>query len=153
MSRMSDRLTGAAAPANYCGRDRAPALFAYGTLMLDPVLTILIGRVPSWSLRIAHDWRAASLPGRSYPGLVRAPGSLVTGREYHDLSHQEWIIIDKFEDSEYMLAEIIRRREGSVFSYVWPGAVEPTDWSISSFREHKMETYLAQCTKWRTENT
>lgn len=156
MTRISDRLaraTSATLATNDCGVETTPALFTYGTLMLDPVIESLIDRVPAWSPRTIHGWRAAPLSGRPYPGLVNADGSIVCGREYRDLSLCEWAILDSFEDSDYLLVSLVNEPEVSVYTYVWPGAVEATDWSLTAFNELEMETYLARCAKWRAKNT
>lgn len=155
MTHMSDRLaraTSSYSVASDCGLSAAPALFAYGTLMLDPVIETLIDRVPAWSPRTVHGWRAAPLPGRPYPGLVSADGSVVYGRIYRDLSLCEWAILDRFEDSDYLLVSLVDGSDTSVCTYVWPGAVGADDWSLAVFSEQEMETYLARCSRWRAEN-
>jgi gamma-glutamylcyclotransferase (GGCT)/AIG2-like uncharacterized protein YtfP len=156
VTHMSDRLvhaTSTASVTNDFGVGSTPALFAYGTLMLDPVIEILIDRVPNWSPRTVHGWRAAPLPGRPYPGLVSADGSVVHGREYHDLQVCEWAILDRFEDSDYELVSLVDGAEISVCAYVWPGAVEAADWSLTTFIEQEMDAYLARCAEWRANNT
>lgn len=155
MTHMSDRLVRATstAVANDSDVGPAPALFAYGTLTLDPVIETLIDRVPAWSPRTVHGWRAAPLPGRPYPGLVSADGSVVYGREYRDLSFSEWATLDRFEDSDYLLVRLTDEPNSCVCTYVWPGATEAADWSLNAFSERELTTYLARCAEWRAANT
>ncbi|MDQ2709051.1 MAG: gamma-glutamylcyclotransferase [Actinomycetota bacterium] len=72
-------------------------LFAYGTLVIDDVITALICRVPSWIRATAPGWRAAGIPDRDYPGLIPNLSSSAGGRIYRDLTPTEWILLDDFE--------------------------------------------------------
>src|SRR5689334_19569938 len=44
-------------------------LFVYGTLLLDDVISALIGRIPHYQRAVAPGWQVVCLPQRVYPGL------------------------------------------------------------------------------------
>jgi gamma-glutamylcyclotransferase (GGCT)/AIG2-like uncharacterized protein YtfP len=49
-------------------------LFVYGTLLLDDVISTLIGRIPYYHYATVSGWRVVRLPQRIYPGLVPGQG-------------------------------------------------------------------------------
>ncbi|MFE2973841.1 gamma-glutamylcyclotransferase family protein [Streptomyces sp. NPDC059258] len=134
------------------GRVRIPpgggALFVYGSLQFDAVLTALIGRVPRQTAAEAPGWRAARLTGRVYPGLVAAPGSVARGRLLTDLSGAEWRLLDAFEDDHYDLLHLpLAAGEGGL-AYVWPGAGAcPENWDGELFRERHLTAYAERCAR------
>ncbi|MFG3126678.1 gamma-glutamylcyclotransferase family protein [Streptomyces tendae] len=133
-------------------RDRlspdAALLFAYGTLQFDAVLEALIGRIPQRVSGRAPGWRAASLEGRVYPGLVAAPGSAAPGVLFTDLSRREWTILDAFEDDRYDLREVTLASGGRGLAYIWPdGEVLEEDWDAEQFRTYHLEEYAARCAR------
>lgn len=58
----------------------APALFAYGSLMIDEVIATLLDRVPEHEPAKAPGYRVSQLPDQSYPGLVHDASSEAHGR-------------------------------------------------------------------------
>ncbi|MDT0430343.1 gamma-glutamylcyclotransferase family protein [Streptomyces salyersiae] len=126
----------------------AATLFAYGTLQFDAVLEGLIGRIPQQVSASAPGWRAASLEGRVYPGLVAAPGSVAPGVLFTDLSRREWAILDAFEDDRYDLREVTLSSGGRGLAYIWPaGEVLDEDWNSEQFRTRHLEEYAARCAR------
>ncbi|MEU6403163.1 gamma-glutamylcyclotransferase family protein [Streptomyces sp. NPDC046985] len=124
------------------------ALFAYGTLQFDSVLEALIGRVPHHVKALAPGWRAASLAGRVYPGLVAASGSAAPGLLFTDLSRREWAILDAFEDDRYDLREVALASGGHGLAYVWPdGDVCDEGWAAEEFRARHLQEYAARCAR------
>jgi gamma-glutamylcyclotransferase (GGCT)/AIG2-like uncharacterized protein YtfP len=133
-------------------RDRlspdAALLFVYGTLQFDAVLEALIGRIPQRVSSSAPGWRAASLEGRVYPGLVAAPGSAAPGALLTDLSRREWAILDAFEDDRYDLREVSLTSGGRGLAYIWPdGEVRDEDWDAEQFRARHLQEYAARCAR------
>lgn len=57
-----------------------PALFAYGSLLVDAVVAALIDRVPEYEVTAAPGYRVARLPGKPYPGLVHDESAEAPGR-------------------------------------------------------------------------
>lgn len=58
----------------------APALFAYGSLLIDKVIATLLDRVPENEPVRAPGYRVSKLPDQSYPGLVHDQTSEAQGR-------------------------------------------------------------------------
>ncbi|MFF8917423.1 gamma-glutamylcyclotransferase family protein [Streptomyces sp. NPDC015032] len=123
-------------------------LFAYGTLQFDAVLEALINRIPQRISASAPGWRAASLEGRVYPGLVAAPGPSALGVLLTDLSRREWAILDAFEDNRYDLREVTLTSGGRGLAYIWPGGeVRDEDWDAEQFRVRHLQEYAARCAR------
>lgn len=129
-----------------------PRLFAYGTLMIDEVIKTLLDRVPNRERTTAEGWRVAQLVGRLYPGLVGQSRSVASGTVYTDLTADEWILLDTFEDPSYTLNSIALTTGGIAYTYVWPewpAEVHTGDWKISGLTATAIETYLIRCEAWR----
>ncbi|MFJ9893590.1 gamma-glutamylcyclotransferase family protein [Streptomyces sp. NPDC091280] len=124
-------------------------LFCYGTLRFTDVLKALLGRIPDRAPASALGYRAASLQGRLYPGLiVSGPGNSASGLVLTDLSSAEWLILDAFEDDQYDLREIALSTGGWGLAYVWPGGdVRPDDWDAEEFQSQHLEEYAARCAR------
>ncbi len=153
MSRISSRL----ARANFTTSgqaDRGSAgtadLFAYGTLLIDDVITALIGRVPSWTGSTAPGWRAASIPDQDYPGLIPNVNTSAAGRIYRDLTPTEWVLLDHFEDSQYHLDRILVEPDDvPVLTYTWDGPRLEATWRASEFGGVTLGQYVERCETWR----
>ncbi|RDI64732.1 gamma-glutamyl AIG2-like cyclotransferase [Nocardia pseudobrasiliensis] len=127
-------------------------LFVYGTLQFAPVLDELIGRTPDYAVAVARDWRAATLAGRLYPGLVPEPGRMAAGLVLDGLTPAEWHIIDAFEDDEYELRTIeVIGHPDPVPTYVWTAEVTRNDWVAETFATDHLERYAQRCARWRRE--
>ncbi|WP_307818514.1 gamma-glutamylcyclotransferase family protein [Streptomyces sp. MBT62] len=124
-------------------------LFCYGTLRFSDVLNALLGRIPDRVPASAPGYRAASLQGRIYPGLiVCGPGGSASGLVLTDLSSAEWFILDAFEDERYDLREIALSTGELGLAYVWPGGdVRPEDWDAEDFQSRHLEVYAARCAR------
>ncbi|MFJ2217664.1 gamma-glutamylcyclotransferase family protein [Streptomyces sp. NPDC101062] len=123
------------------------ALFVYGTLQFDAVLTALLGRIPPGRPVSAPGWRAAALDNRLYPGLVAtAPGTEAAGLLLTDLSREEWAVLDAFEDDLYDLREVTLASGERGWSYVWTaGEVRDDDWDTDTFASFHLQQYAARC--------
>ncbi|MDI6409779.1 MULTISPECIES: gamma-glutamylcyclotransferase family protein [Streptomyces] len=121
---------------------------AYGTLQFDAGLTALVGRIPPQIPASAPDWRAASLEGRVYPGLVAAPGAATSGVLLTGLTLREWGILDAFEDDRYDLREVTLASGGRALAYVWPDIeVRDDNWDANTFMTRHLEEYAARCAR------
>ncbi|NJQ15541.1 gamma-glutamylcyclotransferase [Streptomyces bohaiensis] len=124
------------------------SLFVYGTLQFESVLIGLLGRLPDRTAAAAPGWRAASLEGRAYPGLVLAPGVTAEGFVLTDLGPREWLVIDAFEDDEYDLGRIILASGEETWSYLWRGEeLRGDDWDAETFRQEHLGVYAARCAR------
>ncbi|QKV98017.1 gamma-glutamylcyclotransferase [Streptomyces sp. NA02950] len=130
------------------------ALFVYGTLQFDAVLTHLLGRLPRSSPAAAPGWRAAALEGRVYPGLVPAPDATAPGLLLTDLSLTEWKILDAFEDDEYKLCQIPLASGAHGWAYIWrEGEVRPETWNADDFAARHLPEFTALCAEVAPELT
>jgi gamma-glutamylcyclotransferase (GGCT)/AIG2-like uncharacterized protein YtfP len=123
-------------------------LFAYGTLQLDDVLQTLIGRVPASTPAQLTNWRAVRLPGRPYPGLVHSSGHTVSGLVFDDLTPDEWLLLDRFEDTDYDLQQIPLDAGGAAWAYVWQKEAEDADWLLDTFTAAELPAYIRRCAAW-----
>lgn len=94
-------------------------------------------------------WRAVRLPNRFYPGLVRDEDAHTRGRLYHGLSHNEWSVLDAFEDSAYALTNIRISPERQALTYVWHEGHLNDAWSIDNLIAKDYQAYIDQCVAWR----
>jgi gamma-glutamylcyclotransferase (GGCT)/AIG2-like uncharacterized protein YtfP len=125
------------------------ALFVYGTLQFGDVLNALLGRIPVGRSVSAPGWRAAALENRLYPGLVVAePDAAAAGLLLTDLSNEEWMILDSFEDDKYALREVTLASGECCRAYVWPvGDVQGEDWDADEFVALHLQQYTARCAR------
>ncbi|WP_432589538.1 gamma-glutamylcyclotransferase family protein [Streptomyces sp. HD1123-B1] len=134
--------------------DGPDALFVYGTLQFDAVLTHLLGRLPRSTPASAPGWRAAALEGRVYPGLVPAPGATAPGLLLTDLSLTEWKILDAFEDDEYEPGRIALTSGAQGWAYLWrEGDVRPETWHAADFAARHLTEFTALCAEVAPELT
>ncbi|KAG8166746.1 hypothetical protein KVR01_002435 [Diaporthe batatas] len=129
----------------------APALFAYGSLLLDEVIAALLGRVPENEQVKAPGYRVSKLPDQPYPGLVHDPSSDAHGRIYCELSPKEWAILDSFENPLYEVQVVMLEDGRRALAYVWTvdllkGASE---WTTDSMTGLVLENYLKWTRSWR----
>jgi gamma-glutamylcyclotransferase (GGCT)/AIG2-like uncharacterized protein YtfP len=131
-----------ARPARWPG-----SLFVYGTLLFPDLVRALIGRVPECTAASVAGWRAAALPGRAYPGLVRAAGATAGGLLLTGLTAAEWRVIDAFENGGYDLTEVtlVDGRRG--WAYTWAEGIAPLpeNWSAEEFAARHLADYVTRC--------
>lgn len=134
-------------------RSDRDALFTYGTLMFPDVLTALLDRLPAQQPVSTRGWRAAALTGRVYPGLVAATGGTAEGQLVHDLSGEEWRLLDHFEDNTYELRPVALDDGRAGWAYVWPAEydVDEQMWDARQFVRDHLSVYAARCQGWRCE--
>ena len=126
-------------------------LFVYGTLLLDDVVSALLGRIPHYQHAIAPGWQVVCLPQRVYPGLVPGQGE-TAGKVFTDLTDTEWTTLDAFEDPAYTLATVMvlsPKAEMEALSYVWRGEHIDHRWSAADFGRNELINYLDRCRNWR----
>jgi hypothetical protein len=123
----------------------------YGTLRFPEVLLALLGRVPGLTEGTVAGWRVAALAGRSYPGLVRAPGASATGVLVTGLTPAEWQLIDRYEDEDYGLEQLTLTDKRGALTYVWrdESAAAARDWSAPDFAEQHLPEFVVRCQAWR----
>jgi hypothetical protein len=130
-------------------------LFVYGTLRDPDLIAAVLGR-PVFRGEAhparAPGFRAATYPGRTYPALVRAPGSAAEGLLLTGLTPFERDLLDAYEGDEYrrgvvaaMLADEPELHEANAYL---PTRVIPRDahdWSLYGWQaEHKRRVLVAE---------
>lgn len=127
-------------------------LFVYGTLLLDDVISAIIGRIPHYQNAVAPGWQVVRLPQRIYPGLIPGQGEAV-GKVFTDLTGAEWATLDAFEDPAYTLAALrvllSTKIEMDALSYIWRGNHIDRPWSATDFGRNELTNYLDRCRNWR----
>jgi gamma-glutamylcyclotransferase (GGCT)/AIG2-like uncharacterized protein YtfP len=127
-------------------------LFVYGTLLLDDVVSAVIGRVPHYENAVAPGWQVVCLPERAYPGLIPGQGE-AAGKVFTDLTDAEWATLDAFEDPAYNLIAVrvllSTEIEMDAFSYIWRGDHIDQPWLATDFGRNELANYLDRCRNWR----
>ncbi|KUI73373.1 AIG2-like protein [Cytospora mali] len=128
-----------------------PALFAYGSLLVDAVITTLIDRVPEYGVATAPGCRVAHLPDKPYPGLVRDESAEAPGRIYRGLSALEWAILDAWENPVYEVQVVALSGEENALAYVWTADLlkGAPIWTTASMSNTILEDYLKMTKAWR----
>ncbi|KAI7781743.1 hypothetical protein LA080_014374 [Diaporthe eres] len=131
----------------------APALFAYGSLMIDEVIATLLGRVPKHEPAKAPGYRVSQLPDQSYPGLVHDESSEAHGRIYYGLSLKEWAILDAFENPLYEVQVVTLAGGRKALAYVWTVdlLIGAAGWTTASMNGPVLEEYLTWTKDWRED--
>jgi len=144
---------GATGPGNW-QRTLPPdpgALFAYGTLRFPEVLRELLGRTPELTEGTVADWRVAVLTDRTYPGLIRAPGATAAGVLITGLTPGEWQLLDRYEDDDYGIEQLVLTDQRNATTYVWRNESEAAahDWSAPDFARQHLADFALRCRAWR----
>lgn len=126
-------------------------LFVYGSLLFPEVLTALLHRVPQRTPARTTGWRAAALPGRLYPGLVRHESGTTSGLVLGGLSPAENQLLDEYEGSQYRRGTVTLTSGQDCHAYVWLAEVLPDDWSSQVFAAEHLDGYVRNCRRWRAD--
>ncbi|KAL1862715.1 hypothetical protein Daus18300_008359 [Diaporthe australafricana] len=131
----------------------APALFAYGSLLIDEVIAALLDRVPEHEPARAPGYRVSQLPGQSYPGLVHDGSSEAPGRIYCGISPEEWALLDAFENPMYEVQVVTLGDGRKALAYVWTkdSLIGAMGWTAASMTGVVLEQYLEWTKAWREE--
>jgi gamma-glutamylcyclotransferase (GGCT)/AIG2-like uncharacterized protein YtfP len=131
-------------------------LFVYGTLMFDQILQILLGRVPLAEAARAIGWQRRLMKVGPYPTLVPKDGASVVGRILIDLSTEERLLLDVYENGEiYRPFEITLETGTTAWTYGSrdPAMVEQKEWTLSWFREEHLDQYVGDVERWIADVT
>ncbi|KAL8462144.1 hypothetical protein ACS0TY_033285 [Phlomoides rotata] len=118
-------------------------IFVYGSLLVDDVVRVLLGRVPPSSPAILSHFQRFSIKGRVYPAIVPAEDKKVTGKVLLGITPPELHILDEFEDVEYERASInVFLKDGTekleAYTYVWENKTDPDLYGEWDFEEWKL---------------
>ncbi|MEY3665217.1 MAG: hypothetical protein RLZZ153_1399 [Pseudomonadota bacterium] len=129
-------------------------LFAYGSLMFEPVWSSLVKR-PRASMRARlDDFERQGICTELYPGLVRKPGACTEGRLWLDLSATEIAVLDAFEGAAYDRQSVqvaVSSSQGGqtlvaaqVYVFKDVTALTGKPWDASQFYLRDLDRFLAQ---------
>lgn len=139
------------------GQNEKLNVFTYGTLMSENVLQVVLGRVPQREDGILHNYERRPIQGQVYPAVMHAPEKLVAGVVLHDLTAEEIIILDAFEDPAYerCCLPVTLNSGDQVVARVWVRSSENVDdldancdWSFTEFQINHERQYVCRCKEW-----
>ena len=132
-------------------------LFAYGTLLFEPVLRAVAGRAFEWRPAMLRGFVRRRVNGEIFPAIIesRAMDSVV-GVIYLDLDDDAWRRLDRFEGELYARRPVVvscSQAEQAAFTYVLQPAfhdrlaTEP--WDVDSFSREHLEAFVARLGRMR----
>uniref|UniRef100_A0ACD5ZCH8 Uncharacterized protein n=1 Tax=Avena sativa TaxID=4498 RepID=A0ACD5ZCH8_AVESA len=140
----------ATAPATTTAAAGAHSVFVYGSLMADEVVSAILNRVPASSPALLTDHHRFSVKGRVYPAILPVESKKVAGRVIMGISDAELVVLDAFEDYEY-----VRRRVQISLAdtaetmladtYIWSDAKDPDlygEWDFEEWKKLHMKDFL-----------
>lgn len=120
-------------------------LFAYGSLMLGPVLR----RVADSPLASLPGWRRRIVRGREFPAILPDPSESVAGVLWDGLSPRALAALDAFEGPLYSRSEILAitpagPRPAWAFSLLpaFADSLSPDPWSLRAFLQTGLEPFI-----------
>ena len=128
-------------------------LFAYGTLMLPPVLRAVSGldRVPRPATLAGYA--CFRLKDHVFPGIAPWPGAITEGMVVDAIDPASWQRLDQFESGFYVRAQVQVATRGGARLTAQAYVVRPdyrwlmTDeaWDPAAFECDHLATYLHRC--------
>ena len=135
-------------------------MFAYGTLLVDPIVEALLQRTVERRPAVLKDYKRFHIKGKPYPAIVRWKGGVVEGSVF-EVDRKEMELLDVYEGDDYerVVEEVIAQDpSGSEYAlatqvYAYPELTEELDgeWNPETFHEHHLGEYVALCTALRKE--
>jgi gamma-glutamylcyclotransferase (GGCT)/AIG2-like uncharacterized protein YtfP len=127
-------------------------LFAYGSLMIPEVIQAVICREVFGESATLVGYLRQGLLGFSYPGLVKCPDASVDGRLYRDLSANDLLRLDAFEDDFYQRQTLtVQSRNGGINQasvyVITPestGLLDGRPWCVETFRRQHLRGFLSR---------
>ncbi|MDH4320134.1 MAG: gamma-glutamylcyclotransferase [Desulfobulbaceae bacterium] len=133
------------------------ALFAYGTLMLPEVMTLVTGREFRAQEAVLVGFRRYRLRGEVYPGIWPEGGAETTGLLYQGLDRQALDRLDAFEGEQYRRQTVTVKasdgREWRAETYLldqrWLAALSKEEWEPAWFLANHLEAFVRACEPFR----
>ncbi|KAJ1698211.1 hypothetical protein LUZ63_006723 [Rhynchospora breviuscula] len=126
-------------------------VFVYGSLMADEVVHVLLTRVPPSSPALLPNFHRFSVKGRVYPAVLPVENKTVSGKVIKGLTDDELVILDNFEDVEYVrrsveISLLDKSEKMLAETYIWSNADDPDlygEWDFEEWQKLHMEDFLA----------
>ncbi len=123
-------------------------MFAYGTLMFPDIIGSLLGRVPPSVPAVAPGFEVRRLHGVSYPGMIAVDGGIASGLLLEDLSDDEIVILDEYEDDFYARVPIVVLVDGrpveAVTYLVADSGVMALPWTAEWFSSTHLSAFVGE---------
>lgn len=100
-------------------KDQPITAFVYGTLMFEPIIEALLGRIPENKPFRLHGYRRFRVPEQTYPAILPDPTAFVDGILYFAITFEEKKILDAYERDAYQTEYIDDGKEGRIYFYVF----------------------------------
>ncbi|KAM3213261.1 hypothetical protein ACQJBY_065952 [Aegilops geniculata] len=139
----------------------AHSVFVYGSLMADEVVSAILKRIPASSPALLANHHRFNIKDRIYPAILPVESKKVTGKVIMGISDAELIVLDAFEDFEYvrrrvqisltmmLLKESLALQDTSetmhADTYVWSDAEDPDlygEWDFEEWKRVHMKDFL-----------
>jgi len=124
-------------------------LFVYGTLRCPKILQAILGRVPVSFPAVLDNHATYFVKEATFPGLVTESGSVVEGRVLGELTEQEVVQIDRYEDDFYERTPVMvafYRQQMEAETYLVPdpqrGILSEVRWDWQTFEKNHLAEYL-----------
>src|SRR4051812_29319010 len=126
-------------------------LFAYGTLQLPPIISLIVGRSLEPREATLSGYARFRILDRVYPAIVATPGASVRGVVYAGLDATEMERLDLYEGPLYDRCAVSVEVNGAIISactYVLrpehAHRLSAEAWDIEMFQREHLEGYLAR---------
>ena len=83
-----------------------------------------------------------------YPTLVPDAAVAADGELLTDLTPDEWVTLDAFENPHYRLARV-QHSAGHAWAYAATDLLDPAPWDRHTFGTEHLAAYLIRCAAWR----
>lgn len=132
-------------------------LFVYGSLMLEPVLETLLGRIPENIPGKATNWQRLAWPKKPYPILIQKKGHETGGKLLTNLTEKEIETLDHFEHPLYNKTQItittnknetLQTTAYTIKNHTAEQIGARTPWNINILLEN-LDTYLQNCKEFK----
>ena len=136
------------------------AVFAYGSLMYEPVLAALLQRVPVVRPALLSGYERRVISGRVYPAILpTTASSAVKGLVLEGLSEYECMLLDDYEDESYQKRAVRvvpdgTEQEEECFCYVWNASTTMLGSELWDPEVHflpHLEAYVEMSEGWRLD--
>lgn len=126
--------------------------FTYGSLMWADIMARVCGQAFASEPASLAGHRRHPVRGQDYPGLQPAPGGLVPGRLYRDVTPAAWARLDTFEGEEYERVDVlVALADGTTlpaqvyrFRAEFADRLLPGDWDAEAFRREGRQRFVAR---------
>lgn len=124
-------------------------LFVYGTLLVDDIISLLIGRVPVQEEAVLEDFCCYYVQGATFPGITPFEGGQVNGQLLMDLSLEELSRLDDYEDVFYIRRQVdVNSFDQTIEAHAYvveasaSSVLSDRQWTLEEFRRLHFTSYL-----------